>query len=1019
MRRLLSVFSTALLACTAMVGALGGAAMASTTATTINFNCVAHAPVVGDQSVAQALSFSTDAPDTVEGGATFSVVVTPQPLEIPSTVTAGSNTVTVNFIHDVKIRIPVPAGATYVSASLSGGSNLNSTPSIANNAGVLTVSIPGPLVGGTTVTPPVVTANLIASGAVGAQISPAVQTGSTGYQLVANANLPVIGTSDLPIDCAPPSPNPALSTTTIVDTTAPQVIMTNPADGAGYSLGSVVKANFRCDDGAYGSGVATCDGTLANGAALDTSSVGSHTFTVNTTDVAGNSASRTVTYDVVLPVGDVTPPTVTLTTPADGAVYTPGQAVTADYSCADETALASCTGTIASGASIDTATPGRRSFSVTGTDTAGNPTTVVHSYTVLATPTTVTGPTKVGTFGGGAINFTKYNDTDVWVKVTAPVANGGQLAMGDELIVEYSIFHQTLGVGNTSNWGPDPLNWVLKAPSNATILPGTLTADENGLNGETRGSAHAGGGSTGNKVAPVVAGDGQTGTIQWDDNSTPAAVPIQNGDGVLIHATFHARVTTPGTVSIRGFDGLTGYDCGAFGASCGNITTGGFPDASVGISFTARDTTPPTISVTTPSEGALYTRGQVVPADYTCADNVAVITCQGSGTNVDTLTSGPHQYRVTATDGAGNVAERWVTYNVTAPTAEVNACTANEGQACRFTVTLSNASTIPLSVDYATSDGTATAPGRYTASTGTVTFAPGETTKQVTVATVADSPQQPDQYFTLTISNAQHVTIGVPSAVGTVHDVSSAPYVIGHIAADVHRSSSSSAVASVPIVLQNAVGQAQASGLTVTAQYHMYDWDAHAPADYTAVTGSITFAPGETTKYVQVPVPTSNLAQQNRSAFVVVDHIVNGRPGGIANTTLGPDDSFTLGFFTIVNDNPHEVVGVDSPALTVPSGGTAWVTFNVSMTGLQSDDLRGVKFATTDLTALAGTDYDARTGSILWAPNAYGGRTISVKVHPTGAPGTVKRFLLTLSTPGGPVDIDPGKTLGVATITVS
>ena len=60
---------------------------------------------------------------------------------------------------------------------------------------------------------------------------------------------------------------------------------------------------------------------------------------------------------------ETTPPTVMLTTPAEGAYYTVGQSVTASYSCADEvgSGLASCTGTVSSGTALDTATAGSKS----------------------------------------------------------------------------------------------------------------------------------------------------------------------------------------------------------------------------------------------------------------------------------------------------------------------------------------------------------------------------------------------------------------------------------------------------------------------------------------------------------------------------------------------------------------------------------------------------------------------------------------------------------------------------------
>ena len=63
--------------------------------------------------------------------------------------------------------------------------------------------------------------------------------------------------------------------------------------------GICVLADYSCADQPGGSGVATCTGTVAKGAPIDTSTSAAHTFEVSATDGAGNSAKKTVTYSVV------------------------------------------------------------------------------------------------------------------------------------------------------------------------------------------------------------------------------------------------------------------------------------------------------------------------------------------------------------------------------------------------------------------------------------------------------------------------------------------------------------------------------------------------------------------------------------------------------------------------------------------------------------------------------------------------------------------------------------------------
>jgi hypothetical protein len=98
----------------------------------------------------------------------------------------------------------------------------------------------------------------------------------------------------------------------------------------------------------------------------------------------GSSSSYEVT--VLSPPADTTPPTITITTPAAGATYVLNQAVNANYSCADEvggSGLASCVGTVANGAAIDTSSVGAKSFTVNAADNAGNQSSLTHNYTVV------------------------------------------------------------------------------------------------------------------------------------------------------------------------------------------------------------------------------------------------------------------------------------------------------------------------------------------------------------------------------------------------------------------------------------------------------------------------------------------------------------------------------------------------------------------------------------------------------------------------------------------------------------
>ena len=87
-----------------------------------------------------------------------------------------------------------------------------------------------------------------------------------------------------------------------------------------------------------------------------------------------------------------------------------------------------------------------------------------------------------------------------------------------------------------------------------------------------------------------------------------------------------------------------------------------------------------------------------------------------------------------------------------------------------FEVTLDRAATEPVTVDYATSDGTATAGEDYRSTSGTLTFAPGETSRAVGVPVLADTRDEGMETLTLHLTNALGARIGDGEATGTIED---------------------------------------------------------------------------------------------------------------------------------------------------------------------------------------------------------------------------------------------------------
>lgn len=107
---------------------------------------------------------------------------------------------------------------------------------------------------------------------------------------------------------------------------------------------------------------------------------GTYTLTATRKDPAA-TAKRTVRVDV-------TPPTVAIRTPGQGAVYLPGQAVEVDYSC---DGAVSCTGPLADGAMLPTDAAGPATFAVTALDAAGNSAAATVAYVVGPAAPTIAG----------------------------------------------------------------------------------------------------------------------------------------------------------------------------------------------------------------------------------------------------------------------------------------------------------------------------------------------------------------------------------------------------------------------------------------------------------------------------------------------------------------------------------------------------------------------------------------------------------------------------------------------------
>jgi hypothetical protein len=216
------------------------------------------------------------------------------------------------------------------------------------------------------------------------------------------------------------------------------------------------------------------------------------------------------------------------------------------------------------------------------------------------------------------------------------------------------------------------------------------------------------------------------------------------------------------------------------------------------------------------------------------------------------------------------------------PTYSVNE---NAGPAI-ITVTLSVASPVVVSVDYATSDGTATSNSDYTLSNGTLTFNPGQTVLTFTVAITDDViTNELSETVTLTLSNPSNATLGAPNpATLTIVDDDGQPEV-AFITSDFgvnEGDDGGTGVVTATIVTTLSMP----SALTVTVSYSATNGTAVAPGDYTATTGILTFAPGQTSQSFNIQVISDTISETIETVLLALSNPVSATLGTPATATL-------------------------------------------------------------------------------------------------------------------------------------
>jgi len=280
-----------------------------------------------------------------------------------------------------------------------------------------------------------------------------------------------------------------------------------------------------------------------------------------------------------------------------------------------------------------------------------------------------------------------------------------------------------------------------------------------------------------------------------------------------------------------------------------------------------------------------------------------------------------------------NVSEATTTFNVT-----VNRTGGSDGA---------------VSADYAITAGTATSGADFTAATGTVNFADGETSKTFPVTIVNDTTDEPDQTINLALSNPTGgATIGAQStATITIQDDDAAPTI---------------SIDDINFAEGNAGGTQRyfnvtlsaASEFTVSVDFNNASGTATQGTDFNGPGGNVTFGPGVTSvsNFVYINVLGDLVYENNETAQMNLTNPVNA-------TILD-----NQGVLTINNDDAQPTLSIDDQTVTEGNAGTQNVIFTVTLTGATEVPVSFDAVPSAGTAACCGSDWSGGTQGNTFTP---------------------------------------------------
>ena len=280
--------------------------------------------------------------------------------------------------------------------------------------------------------------------------------------------------------------------------------------------------------------------------------------------------------------------------------------------------------------------------------------------------------------------------------------------------------------------------------------------------------------------------------------------------------------------------------------------------------------------------------------------------------------------------------------------------TVTEGGDLSFEVNLSNPSAEDINVTFTTSDGTAVEGSDYNATTYTVFFPAGSTTGTVTVPTIQDTTDEPDETMTLSVQSTTGGPVGdtTDTGTGTILDDDDAPTISVSDAAEYEGTS-----LIFDINLSNPSTEDINFSVTLADGTAIVGTDTDTPVEYstdggatwtTLPAGDISFAPGETNIKVRVPSVVDGVYEGDET-FDITATVSTGNTSNASDTGTG----------TIRDgDTPPDVILGDV---------TEWegdnLVFDVNLSGPSTEDIN-ITITTRDGSATAGDDYNTTTVTV-------------------------------------------------------